>query len=239
MLRKIVISNAEIIPSFQAILRAQGAPIERVNDSKISDLLNQAIILFGRNAAPTGIISEISKDDFSHLFYGEGKNSEDAPLEKIYKSADYLALFAITLGEKICQKISALFDEREFALAAMLDSAASEGTENAAAFMENSYRRFLKDNYKFDSSSATLRFSPGYCGWDISGQRELFDCLRPEEIGISLLGNFLMQPLKSISGVIVAGRREIFDFDDDLSFCNGCKTHSCRVRVKEIREENY
>jgi hypothetical protein len=44
-----------------------------------------------------------------------------------------------------------------------------------------------------------------------------------------------MQPLKSVSGVIVAGRIEIFEFDDVFSFCSGCATHDCRDRIRSLR----
>lgn len=87
-----------------------------------------------------------------------------------------------------------------------------------------------------DTSAATMLFSPGYCGWHVSGQKRLFESLRPDEIGIELSESFLMQPLKSVSGVIVVGPREIFDFDDAFSFCDECSTHSCRDRIRTVLE---
>ncbi len=221
-----------IVPSAREILQAQGIPPGKADDIKICELLDQAIALFKQNALPGGIVMPISKEDFSTVFGGEGKNADDAPLDKIYKSADSLTLFAVTLGGKISNEILALFDKQEFAVAAMLDSTASEGAEKSAAFLENTHRQFLIDAGKFRDHSTTLRFSPGYCGWDISGQKKLFEYLEPDEIGISLRESFLMIPLKSISGVIVAGKNDIFDFDDNLSFCEACQTHSCRNRRK-------
>jgi hypothetical protein len=79
-----------------------------------------------------------------------------------------------------------------------------------------------------------LRYSPGYCGWHVSGQRKLFDYLLPEEIGITLRESFLMQPLKSISGVVIAGRRQIFDFENTFDFCDDCSTWTCRERISAI-----
>ncbi|MFC2086489.1 hypothetical protein ACFLQ9_02090, partial [Bacteroidota bacterium] len=52
----------------------------------------------------------------------------------------------------------------------------------------------------------------------------------PESIGISLNNQFLMIPLKSISGVLIAGKKEIHNFDNDFSFCAQCKTFSCMGR---------
>jgi hypothetical protein len=88
---------------------------------------------------------------------------------------------------------------------------------------------------RLDAERGMLRFSPGYCGWDLTAQRALFESLRPEAIGIFLTGSCLMQPLKSVSGVIVAGKKEIFEFDDDFSFCSDCATHECRDRIRSLR----
>ena len=81
-----------------------------------------------------------------------------------------------------------------------------------------------------------LPYSPGYCGWHVSGQGRLFGALCPEEIGIRLNASFLMQPLKSVSGVLVAGAPEIHDFDDDFDFCAECTTRECRVRIARALE---
>jgi hypothetical protein len=76
-----------------------------------------------------------------------------------------------------------------------------------------------------------LRYSPGYCGWHISGQRKLFDFLKPETIGISLRESHLMEPLKSVSGVVIVGPAGIHAFQDEYPFCERCKTHGCRERI--------
>ena len=84
-----------------------------------------------------------------------------------------------------------------------------------------------------------LRYSPGYCGWDITGQRKLFHALRPEEIGITLRESCLMEPLKSISGVLVAARPEDHRFDNTYQFCRTCSTQTCRSRIAEICVESH
>jgi hypothetical protein len=43
-----------------------------------------------------------------------------------------------------------------------------------------------------------------------------------------------MQPLKSVSGVLVAGPGSIHDFDDDFDFCDECATRQCRERIASI-----
>jgi hypothetical protein len=77
----------------------------------------------------------------------------------------------------------------------------------------------------------SLRYSPGYCGWHISGQKRLFERLNPAEIGITLNSSFLMQPLKSISGVIVSAERKYHLIKSDYPFCAVCPHRSCRERI--------
>ena len=50
----------------------------------------------------------------------------------------------------------------------------------------------------------------------ISRQQQLFKKLEPDSIGISINKQFLMELLKSISGVLIAGKQEIHSFENDF-----------------------
>ena len=52
----------------------------------------------------------------------------------------------------------------------------------------------------------TNRFSPGYCGWDVSEQQLLFPLFEGQTCGVRLTDSSLMVPIKSVSGVIGLGR---------------------------------
>jgi hypothetical protein len=79
-----------------------------------------------------------------------------------------------------------------------------------------------------------LAYSPGYCGWHVTGQRKLFKYLRPEEIGITLNASCLMQPLKSVSGVLVVGPGHVHKFQPTYSFCETCREKQCRERIATV-----
>lgn len=234
MRRTILIPPEKVVPSIEAVLKGQGIP-ESVNpDERTRGIAKKAISVYSALSHPLGIIMEVSKEEFAGVYHGEGENQGETPLDKIYRACDSLALFAVTVGESVSTEISRLFEEGEFAVGSMLDSVASEGTEMAAVAVETDYKNYLEEMGCIGSSSGTMRFSPGYCGWDMSSQKKLFELLGPVEIGITLRESFLMQPLKSISGVIVAGPKGIFQFDDDFPFCSDCDTHSCRDRIEAI-----
>ncbi|MCU0473924.1 MAG: hypothetical protein MUC93_11280 [Bacteroidales bacterium] len=51
----------------------------------------------------------------------------------------------------------------------------------------------------------TNRFSPGYCGWNVAEQKKLFKLMDDNYCGIRLTPSSLMDPVKSMSGIIGIG----------------------------------
>jgi len=238
-MKKIIeISVEDSKPETNEVLKTQGIPSGQELPEKVKCLFKKAMRLFSEFSQPVGIISDISIPEFEAVYRGEGLNENETPLDKIFKKADTLALFALAIGERISEKICELFKTKEFALGSMLDSVASAGTDKGGDILENHFFDLFYTKGKGVGSKGILRFSPGYCGWHMSGQKRLFEFLHPEEIGITLLDSFLMKPLKSISGVIVVGDKEIFNFDDDYPFCTECRTHFCRDRIRKLLRES-
>lgn len=62
----------------------------------------------------------------------------------------------------------------------------------------------------------------------------LFERLQPVEIGVTLAASCLMNPLKSVSGVLVAGPARVHRFRPTFPFCDACATHACRVRMASV-----
>jgi hypothetical protein len=229
----------DVIPLAGAVLKRQGVPEGVDPDSRLLRLAQHAINICRDLSRPSAILADISPDEFETVYHGEGMNEETTPLKEIYRSSHRLALFAVTVGQPVCDEISRLFDEGEYALASMLDAAASESAEVAAQAAQDDYERRLREDGRLDVAAAVMRFSPGYCGWDVSGQRKLFAYLSPEEIGIELSDSFLMRPLKSVSGVMVVGPHDIFDIDDSYPFCGVCDTHECRDRFQAADNKEH
>jgi len=234
----IEISINEIKPERLDVFTSQGIPPQEEPPEEVETLFQRAMDLFRKLSQPKGILSDISISEFAVVYGGQGQNEGETPLEGIFTEADSLALFAVTLGQEVTGKINELFKTNEFALGSMLDATASVGSEKATDILQSHHFNLLSDRGKVTPSKAALRFSPGYCGWHMSGQKKLFEFLRPEEIGIRLLDSFLMDPLKSISGVIVVGDKDIFAFEDSYPFCSQCRTRSCRDRMNALFGES-
>jgi hypothetical protein len=224
----------QIRPDPGGVFQSQGMPPGTSPSQRVKGLYDSAAGLFPRLAAPTGVMADISIEAFGDVYSGPGKNEADTPLEHIFPRAQRLALLAFTLGEKISREIQQQLDNKNLALGYMLDTVASYCADKAAQAVQLLFRRQLLEAGSAEESSQVLLYSPGYCGWHISGQKTLFEYLKPEEAGIHLNERFLMVPLKSVSGVLVAGKPAIHRFTNNYPFCTHCPTRNCRERIKGI-----
>jgi hypothetical protein len=227
----------EVLPSRDEVFENQGIPAGTPVPAHVDELYHKGVDLCADTAECRGVLADISRRKFEDVYDGEGRNDPDSPVADILGQAGHLALFAVTVGPQTNRHIERLFQASDYALGCMLDSVASVVADGLAEVVQNRYRDMLVKQGAPVSESTVLRYSPGYCGWHISGQRKLFKFLRPERIGITLRASFLMEPLKSVSGVLIAGPREIHDFPPDYTCCRQCKTMGCRGRIEALPAE--
>ena len=216
-------------PQPAAVYAALGLKSGSRPSPRSSALLQQALELFRTCTAPQGVSEPISPEEFADVYSGQGRNAPDTPLSGIFPRADCLHLFAFTLGTRVSGEIKRLFASDDFALGSVLDAVASLAADLAGRVAEE-WVENQAIKQKDGALPKAFLYSPGYCGWHISGQEKLFARLRPEKIGISLNASFLMNPLKSISGVLVAGPAAIHQFSKVYPFCSICKSPTCRER---------
>lgn len=231
MRRILSLDSIGMAPPRDVVLRRQGIPKGHRVSPQVESVMEGAMAFYESVTRPKGLLAEIPLSEFEEVFAGEGRNTLPAPLPEIVKKADALALFACTIGEPVSSKIQELFEKNDPATACMLDGIASERTETAIDLLAEAFLGSLKERGIADSGARVLPYSPGYCGWHITGQRKLFSFLHPEQIGITLSRSYLMSPIKSVSGVLVAGKPEVHDFENDFEFCFECDTQECRARI--------
>lgn len=222
---------SSIIPDAGTILKAQGIDAAGDIDDRISQAAGVALEIFENLADPVAVVDEITMEAFGPIYEGLGRNADPSPIDEIYRQAEHLMLFAATVGRAITDRIRDLFAKNEFVLGNALDVAASEGTDRISHFLEGYFFEQLTSRADCKSGLTVFAYSPGYCGWHISAQKILFKALHPETIGITLRDSFLMEPLKSISGVLIAGGRDIHHIDNSYDFCADCRSEPCRARM--------
>lgn len=219
-----------VAPSTESLLRRAGIGVGHEPTTGATGLARRAGELLARHAAPVAIVREVTAAEFERVYRGEDRNESPAPLETLHLRAERLGLFAATLGQEVGEEIAALFATGDFPLGFLLDAAASAAAENVAREVARLFLASLLDRGTIGVGRTALDYSPGYCGWHVSGQRRLFEALAPEEIGVRLNDSYLMRPLKSVSGVILVGPAGMHRIERTYPCCASCADRRCDER---------
>jgi len=221
---------ADTLPERREVLRLQGIPAGVDPSPRVLSIVESAEAVYLETAEPRALVADISMEAFAAVYRGEGRNAPVTPIEAVVLRAEALALFAATVGARVTDRIRTLFAENEPALAVMVDAVASAAADRLTHLIAD--RRAALADDAAGRGRLTLGYSPGYCGWHVSGQRALFACLQPEAIGVTLNASCLMDPLKSVSGVLAAGPADIHRFAPGYEFCADCRTKTCLGRAQ-------
>lgn len=136
------------------------------------------------------------------LVLDPGVELRSKKLCRTLRKCDTAKVFVATVGNKIEKKIKKAMEKKRSDVASIIDAIASVAVEDT---IETFHSRIdLKLRAK--EQCATLRFSPGYCDWDIKEQKNLFKVIDSEKVGVTLSESSLMSPRKSISGIFGIGR---------------------------------
>jgi hypothetical protein len=134
-------------------------------------------------------------------------------------------IFICTAGPGLDVKCRELMAAGEFMEGYILDVLGSVTVECAI----NTIQDKLATELEAHGIKITNRYSPGYCGWALSEQRKLFALFPDGHCGIRLSDSFLMEPIKSVSGVIGFGTK----VNQHVYDCQLCELENCYYR--EIR----
>jgi hypothetical protein len=142
------------------------------------------------------------------------------------RKAEKLAFFLCTAGAAIGEWSKKLMSEGETFKGYVVDVVGSEVVETAMDRIQDS----LEEEMKKKGLYITNRYSPGYCGWDVSEQQKLFTFLPDNFCNIRLSDTSLMYPVKSVSGVIGIGR----ELSKKNYPCRFCDDKNCIYRNKKF-----
>jgi hypothetical protein len=118
------------------------------------------------------------------------------------KKSEKILFFLCTAGSAIGELSKKLMSKGDMIKGYIVDVLGSEVVETAMDKIQN----LVKEEMKLAGLNITNRYSPGYCGWDVSEQQKLFKFFPEDFCGIKLSDTSLMYPIKSVSGVIGIGR---------------------------------
>lgn len=135
--------------------------------------------------------------------------------------------FIATIDEGIEREVKKLMLAGKLSEAYILDSMGSVAVEGMVA----KFHERMEENYRGTGRSVTIRFSPGYCDWHISEQKQLFSLFDTDEVPVTLhRDSWLMGPRKSVSGIF-----GILPYDNggiaaSYNPCTECAKAACIAR---------
>ena len=145
------------------------------------------------------------------------------------KKADSLAVFLCTAGEEIGIRTRKAMSEGDPLTGYIYDIIGSIVVDAAADRMQSELEKTILSAGK----KITNSYSPGYCGWDVSEQHKLFRLIPDNFCGIRLTDSALMDPVKSISGIIGIGENVRYN----PYRCSLCDMKDCAYR--ELKEKDH
>jgi hypothetical protein len=141
------------------------------------------------------------------------------------RKIDQIAMFVCTAGQGIGDFSKQLMHEGDFVKGYIVDVVGSEIVESAMDKIQDDLEKQMEST----GLHITDRYSPGYCGWSVGEQHKLFSFFPRGFCGITLTPSSLMEPIKSVSGIIGIGesvRRKGY-------VCNLCEMVNCIYREKK------
>lgn len=136
----------------------------------------------------------------------------------------FVAPFIATAGPNIERLASRLMSDQDEMAAVIVNAVGAERAEAAESVVIDN----LRAQGLPSGLVPTLPYSPGYCGMALSEQRKLFAVFDGGNIGVTLTDDFLMRPLKSISGLIGLGLSS--EVETAGSPCDRCEIYNCNMR---------
>ena len=145
-------------------------------------------------------------------------------IEQQLRGSEAYALFICTAGMEYEAWQQRLKEQDDMVRVFIVDALGSVIAEKCADVME----QHLQQSIDKLGWHHTNRFSPGYCGWDVSEQQLLFPLFEEKTCGVRLNNSSLMVPIKSVSGIIGLGEKvRRLDYT-----CGLCDMKQCYKRRK-------
>lgn len=214
------------------VLRYLGYPVDVTPRKQIADIINHWLVEAERLAAPQAIylVKPVIELDRRRLCVQTaiGVTEFKGAIGEFLGNSHSVAAFIATAGRALEQRASELLKESDNFGAMILNAVGAERAEAAEAVVINQ----LREQALSVGLAPTLPYSPGYCGMSLTEQQKLFSLfggeINSETIGVTLTSDCLMQPIKTVSGLIGLGEGN--DAVTLSSPCERCELKSCNMR---------
>jgi len=221
------IQEAEVPVDRDEILRLlgnQGSLVDEHSKSLLDHCIQECRKVMIPRAAY--VIAEANTHPSSEEIAAGGLHFQTGKIvHNMLKHSESYAVFIVTVGPGPEQLARKLLEKGEYLEGYMVDLLASALVDSVAGVVHEEIRKEALAG----GTKVTNRYSPGYCSWDVAEQQKLFSLFPGGCCGITLSESSLMDPVKSISGLIGIGPQVKFN---DYT-CEICPMKECAFRSQK------
>jgi len=187
-------------PQEKAVLRRLGYHKQTVVDA--ADMASTRAMMrraedLCRPQAKT-VIMPIAKRDAKSVTLDNGLTLVSAKLASLLKNAHSVLLMGATLAKNVVETINTELKSGDAVFAVVLDAYASECVDDALDFIMQAEAR---KGFNVGRRLTKHRFSAGYGDLDLSYQKDLFEILEMETMGVSITKTYMLIPEKSVIAI--------------------------------------
>ncbi|MFC1943262.1 vitamin B12 dependent-methionine synthase activation domain-containing protein [Chloroflexota bacterium] len=203
------------------VLHDIGYPPDSEPSARMESLVNDYVKNAHQFFSPSFsyVVMDIKLVEETSVLLEDGVVFESGVIARLLEKADKVAVFVLTVGRYLEDSVAQLAQGGLVLQSAVLDAIGSDAVERLADSVESQISEVAHNQ----GLTISRRFSPGYCDWDVSQQKMVFQAMKGDCAGVHLTDGCLMLPRKSISGIIGIGPRDIEDYNP----CKTCDSHDC------------
>lgn len=217
------IEKSDVRVNPEDIIRLLGE--EGSADAYSQSLVNQSIDKCMKIMSPSAayVLTEALETESPEEIAIEGIRFDAGKIiHRMLKHSDTYAFFLVTVGTEPEMLARDLLAKGDFLEGYIIDLVASALVDSVA----DQVHKALEELSSIKGMKVSNRYSPGYCSWDVAEQQKLFSLFPENNCGISLSDSSLMNPVKSISGIVGLGHQVKFN----EYTCEICPMKTCQFR---------
>ncbi|MFC2043854.1 vitamin B12 dependent-methionine synthase activation domain-containing protein [Chloroflexota bacterium] len=203
------------------VLQDIGYPPDSEPAARMESLVNDFIEYAYQFFAPSFLytVNDIKLVEGTNVLLEDGVVFKSEVIAGLLEKADKVATFVLTIGKYLEDAVAQLAQGGLVLQSTILDAIGSDAAEKLADSVESQISEVAHNQ----GLTISRRFSPGYCDWDVSQQKMVFETMKGDSAGIHLTDSCMMLPRKSISGIIGIGSHDIEKYNP----CKTCDKHDC------------
>jgi len=214
------------------LFRALGYPSHAYPAAPVIEICEQQAVRVEALAQPWGSWREVNVEAVQNgrIQLAGGRELASARLAQILSRAEAVIVLIVSLGEKFTKEVRRLASEGSMLEAMALDAAGTVATNE----LMNQLRKRACNEAKQRGFGATIRYGPGYTGWELSDMSVLFSYFAREDIPVRLNPQMMMIPEKSLLNLV--GLTNDGRVAQEPVPCRICDLESCSVRQEPYRK---